>query len=104
MELTNRDYHEKRNFIRMKVHTPVAIRAPHRALNNGICHNLSGGGLLISLTEALPLGTEVEVTICSRHGHNPMLRAQALVQRLHLDQDGGSSTCQMGLRITHLLE
>lgn len=104
MELTSRQYHEKRNFIRMKMETPIDVLTSQRSSTRGICHNLSGGGLLISMAEALPLGTEIEVTIRSKFGQNPMLRAEALVQRLHLDPELPSSRCQMGLQITRLLE
>lgn len=104
VELSSRHYHEKRNFIRMRMETPIDVLIPQNTSTEGLCHNLSGGGLLISMAEAVPLGTELEVTICSKFGQNPMLKARALVRRLHLESDQPSSRCQMGLQITQLLD
>lgn len=105
MDSTNRDYQEKRNFIRMRVDTPVTISL--KAGDNthgGICRDLSGGGMLVELDTALPVGTTVEVNIASNHGHNPMLKAQAEVTRVVAQPGSEESPCLLGLEIRSMLE
>ncbi len=102
MNLASRDYQEKRNFIRMKVETPVHINIGDCALK-GMCHNLSGGGLLISTEETIPLGAEIQIAVTSAHGHNPMLQARAKVSRV-LSQPGAiESKCFVGLEILNII-
>lgn len=101
MNLASRNYQEKRNFIRMKVDTPIAITLDQQTHLQGTCHNLSGGGMLISLTEPLPMHQELEVTVRSSHGHNPMLRAMTRVRRL---SEGKGARFIAGLEIVSLLE
>lgn len=100
MNLANRSYEEKRNFIRMKVNTPVDIRVDEVRRVHGTCHNLSGGGMLVSLPESLPLGCQLEVTVSSSHGHSPMLRALTRVSRVQ----PAEQNCRLGLEIISLLE
>lgn len=101
MNLASRNYQEKRSFIRMKVETPVAVQLHPQKRLQGTCHNLSGGGMLISLEEPLPLDQELEVTVSSNHGHNPMLRALTRVCRL--PQTSGARFLA-GLEIVALLD
>lgn len=102
MNLASRNYQEKRNFIRMKVETPVAVTLNRQTRLQGTCHNLSGGGMLISLAEPLPLHQEMEVTVSSNHGHSPMLHALTRVCRLS-EADRGKRF-MAGLEIVSLLE
>ncbi|MGH1486689.1 MAG: PilZ domain-containing protein [Cellvibrionaceae bacterium] len=101
MGLLDREYSEKRNFIRMKVNTPVeiAINQENRTIN-GICHDLSGGGMLLTLDEALALDTELMVTVNSAHGHNPMLQASCVVSRV---EAGPKNSHLLGLEIQEVL-
>ena len=85
METVTLNYHEKRNFIRMKVNSPVDVSTDGDSLH-GTCINLSGGGMLIALDKTLEPGGLIEVTISSNHGHNPMLRALAQVNRVTTGQ------------------
>lgn len=101
MNLANRSYEEKRNFIRMRVDTPVDLKLGHQRQWEGKCHNLSGGGMLVSIPEPLPLGVEVEVTVSSHHGHNPMLKALTKVCRV---QPLTAQECRIGLEILTLLD
>lgn len=101
MNLASRNYHEKRSFIRMKVDTPVDVRLDSNTNLRGTCHNLSGGGMLISVPEPLPLDTELEVTVSSNHGHSPMLRALTKVRRAPA---ASAERFQVGLEIISLLE
>jgi hypothetical protein len=98
MELSARSYQEKRNFIRMRIDSPAALVAGERAIN-GICINLSGGGMLVALEEPLDSGQECEITISSAFGHSPMLRAKTRVNRVM--SEGGQVL--LGLEIAELL-
>jgi hypothetical protein len=101
MNLASRSYEEKRSFIRMKVDTPIDIRMGQHTQLQGTCHNLSGGGMLISLNEPIPLHEPLGVTVSSQYGHYPMLRALARVCRL---QESPGRGFMAGLEIVELLE
>lgn len=104
MSLSSRDYQEKRDFIRMRIDSPVVVHvAGDEHPLSGICRDLSGGGMLIEVESALPTGTEVEVTLTSSHGHAPMLRAIATVTRLSAQSDSPELSNKMGLRIKEIL-
>lgn len=104
MNLANRTYQEKRSFIRMRVETPVNIQTTSGIRLNGTCHNLSGGGMYLSLPEILPVGEELEVALTSHHGHSPMFRARTSVCRVHSQPDTISKPCFVGLKILEVLE
>lgn len=98
------NYQEKRNYIRMKIDAPVAVTIlTDGSQYQGICKDLSGGGLLIELDNTLPVGTETEVIIASGHGHSPMLRATTRVNRLYSKPDATSSICTLGMEIVEVL-
>lgn len=101
MNLASRNYEEKRNFIRMRVEAPVAVSIDLEQRWSGTCHDLSGGGMLISLPEPLPLGTELEVAVNSHYGHSPMLRALTKVRRVQTELP---QHCRLGLEIITLLD
>lgn len=101
MNLARQDFHEKRNFIRMKVDAPVEVTFGDKTLK-GICHNLSGGGLYITSPEPLPLGNALEIAVSSTHGHHPVLRAAAKVSRL--EGETTARPCLVGLEIISVLE
>lgn len=104
MNSLNHSYQEKRNYIRMKVDAPVAIKIlTDNSSLHGICRDLSGGGMLIEMDSTLPIGTETEVVISSGHGHNPMLKAKATVTRLFSKPDAKESTCTLGMQIIEVL-
>lgn len=102
MNLANRSYEEKRSFIRMKVNAAVDVKLDQELKLAGTCHNLSGGGMLISLPDSLPLGSELEVTLSSNHGHSPMLRALTKVRRVQPEIP--QQSCRLGLEILSLLD
>lgn len=104
MSQASRDYQEKRNFIRMKVDTPVQIdikNGDHHI--TGTCCDLSGGGLMVELDSVIPVGTETEVVISSSHGHSPMLHAIAVVTRVVSQPESESQPCRIGLEIKEVL-
>lgn len=104
MNPTGRSYCEKRDFIRMNVDTPVLITLSDGGQLQGTCHNLSGGGLLVSMLEQVPLGTYLSIAVSSSYGHQPMLKARAMVTRLHQQTDTEHRPCYIGLKIDSVLE
>jgi c-di-GMP-binding flagellar brake protein YcgR len=104
MNLASRNYQEKRDFLRMNVDTPVEVILEQQHAQRGQCHNLSGGGMLISLASPLPIGTQMEVTLSSNHGHSPVLKAVTRVQRVENLNFNRTESCLMGLKIIEVLE
>lgn len=101
MSLASRAYSEKRNFIRMRVDSPVDIQLSDNATElTGQCSDLSGGGMSVEVDRALPVGTEMQIVLSSGHGHNPMLKARARVARVIA---GPNESCTLGLEIVELL-
>lgn len=100
MSLANRAYSEKRNFIRMRIDSPVDIELDADQSLTGICCDLSGGGMSVEVDRALPVGTQLTLSLSSSHGHNPMLRAKARVARVSA---GPNERCTLGLEIDELL-
>jgi hypothetical protein len=89
MNLGDRAFSEKRDFIRMKIDTPLKAQLTGEGIAaDGLCHELSGGGMRLETTHSLPPGTEVEVTISTEHGHAPTLRAKTRVTRVHAEHSG----------------
>ena len=104
MNLASKDYSEKRNFIRMKVDTPVNIKVVSGEEEyEGICRDLSGGGLLVELSAPLPVGTLADVSITSSHGHNPMLQAKVRVNRVESQPEASTHPCLLGMEILELI-
>lgn len=104
MSLANREYQEKRNFIRMRVDTPIrmVLESDGQTLE-GKCRDLSGGGLLVELPTALPVGTRGRVSIQSTHGHSPMLQATVIVNRVEAQLDTTEQPCLVGMEIEEML-
>lgn len=104
MNSASRNYQEKRDYIRMKVDAPVKIQLEADGTKyDGICRDLSGGGMMVELSTILPTGTLAEVTIASGHGHNPMLRAKAEVTRILSHPESEEQPCLLGLQIVEVL-
>lgn len=94
-------YSEKRDFIRMKIGAPLNAKlAADDNVIEGLCLDLSGGGLQVETKQSLVLGTEVEVEVSSDHGHNPTLKAQAKVARVSTNEAGDYV---LGLEILKIL-
>lgn len=82
MVLEQRAYNEKRNFIRMKINTPVQIQAGNESFV-ARCKDLSGSGVLILSERALALGTTVEIGIEQEdNDKHPPFRATGEVVRV----------------------
>ncbi|MFT7558739.1 MAG: c-di-GMP-binding flagellar brake protein YcgR [Flavobacteriales bacterium] len=105
MSSKNREYQEKRNFIRMKVDTAITIKIVGEDDSyNGICRDLSGGGMLVELATALPIGTHVEVYIESSHGHSPILKAKAEITRIIAQPGSDESSCLVGMEVLSMID
>ncbi|MBX2857228.1 MAG: PilZ domain-containing protein [Cellvibrionaceae bacterium] len=102
MNQITRDFQEKRNYIRMKVDTPVSIQIMSgEDTFEGICRDLSGGGLSVELSRTLPVGAVTQIAIASKHGHSPMLNARAVVTRVETPPSGKMSI--VGMKIEEVL-
>ncbi len=100
MSLVDRAFSEKRDFIRMKIDTPIRAQLTGEGFAvDGMCHELSGGGMRVETQSEITPGTEVEVSIVSEHGHSPSLHARAKVVRAHAEQ----GSYFLGLEILELL-
>jgi c-di-GMP-binding flagellar brake protein YcgR len=99
----DRDYSEKRDFIRMKVNTPaqILIEADDEPNCDAICNDLSGGGMSITVAKELALDSEVTVTVTSDHGHSPILKARCCVARVQVQEEG---TYSVGLEIKEIIK
>lgn len=98
MSTTERDYTEKRNFIRMKVDTPVLITTTDGSgtTYTGVCKDLSGAGMLLESSDDIPMGIEIRVSIQS--GKQPF-EATATVARV---KTTASSSYIYGLKIQEI--
>lgn len=102
MNLANRDYDEKRNFIRMIVDAPASIvLTEDQSELTGICRDLSGGGMQIELSKALPAGTEAIVSIASPAGDGHMMKARIQIARI-ISAPGDQ--CVAGMEILEILQ
>lgn len=101
MGITDKSYSEKRDFIRMKIGAPLSAKIEAAdALIEGLCLDLSGGGLQVETKTSIDVGSEVEVEVASDHGHSPKLRAKTKVARVTTN-DAGDYV--IGLEIIQIL-
>lgn len=102
MDRINRNYNEKRNFIRMKIDTPAEVVIENQGQQiEGICRDLSGGGMLIESPQQLEIGLELTVKLASHHLNSPMLKARVNVARVKENRNG---TYTLGLEILEMLD
>lgn len=102
MDRIDKKRSEKRNFIRMKVDTPAEVTLEQKGgALQGICRDLSGGGMLIEVKEKLEIGLELNITLASHHANSPMLKARTQVARIKTNPSG---TFTLGLEILEILD
>ena len=102
MSSIDKGFSEKRDFIRMKISAPLSAKlSSDEGVIEGLCRDLSGGGMQVDTQTHIPVGTELVVEISSDHGHNPTLHAKAKVARCADDSNGGYS---IGLEIVEILK
>jgi len=87
MAITDKNYAEKRNFIRMRVNTEIALDTTDGQLI-GLCKDISGSGLLIELDRELPLGTVVSASINQNSDRHSPFRATCETARVLHGENG----------------
>lgn len=95
MSQKDRDYSEKRDFIRMQIETTVALEHGVTKLS-GVCIDLSSTGMQILTRTNLSMGDKLRVLIPSEHSELKGLDAQTEVVRISQLDDGRQS---LGLAI-----
>ena len=102
MSSIDKGFSEKRNFIRMKISAPLSATLSHgEGVIDGLCRDLSGGGMQVETKTKIALDTELVVEISSDHGHNPTLHARVKIARCNEDQNQGFL---LGLEILEILK
>lgn len=97
-----RNYIEKRDFIRMQVDTPAQIEIAENGTQcDGVCNDLSGGGMLVTLSQELPLNTELFVKVGNENSNSLILNAKCTIARI---EPGPNDTCLVGLAINEIIE
>lgn len=101
MSLANREYSEKRNFLRMQIGSPVNIKLiDSQDEITGKCLDLSGGGMSVEVDKVLPVDTKMSISIMPPVGCTPMLNAITRVARIESEL---GETCVLGLEIVEVL-
>lgn len=96
-----RDYTEKRNFIRMSMDANVSFTVEKKKERHlGRCRNLSGTGMLLETAKKLQVGHKVNITLPSERSELPNLEAMAEVIRVMQLTD--SHTFEVGLAIRNM--
>lgn len=89
MSTADRDYHEKRDFIRMSMNTEALIHlAGEPGPLRGRCGDLSATGMSLLLDRPLPEGESIRVVIQSPNENFQPLDAQARVVRCDTTDEG----------------
>lgn len=102
MSSIDKGFSEKRDFIRMKISAPLSAKLSHTdGVIEGVCRDLSGGGMQVETRTEIPPGTEMVVEISSDHGHNPTLHAKVKVARCRADAQG---LVMLGLEILEIIK
>lgn len=91
-------YSEKRDFIRMRVETPITLQSNGQTYH-GICTDLSSTGMQVELNQPATFshGQAVHASIVSTHPQLPGLEAEATILRVETLDDGRLA---LGLKIT----
>jgi hypothetical protein len=100
MSVEDRSFSEKRNFIRMKINTPVIIHYEDKSFS-ATCKNLSGAGMLLETEAALNPGDELHVSIEQKAEKSLPFSAIVEVTRVKPEQPGVKV---VGLVIKELLD
>ncbi len=89
MPLTNKDYDEKRNFIRMFINAEVTMTDPDTGtVYNGESKDLSGDGVSVITDHEFQLNQKLEVHIRTKQGSLSPLTAELEVKRVIKLDDG----------------
>jgi hypothetical protein len=89
MSLTNKDYAEKRNFIRMFINADVTMTDPDTGTAyNGESKDLSGDGVSVITSHEFQLNQKLEVHIRTKQDSLSPLTAELEVKRVIKLDDG----------------
>lgn len=91
-------YEEKRDFIRMRVESPLTLHLNQRIIEC-ICVDLSGTGMCIETKETLEIGETAEAFLPSYQNQFAPLNANIRINRIIKEQD----TSYYGAEIVELL-
>lgn len=103
------DSMNKRTSLRFETVFPVLISSDQFGECNAMARNISAGGILLELSEPLPLGTEVRVHFCMQLAALPPDRGPTIVARGEVknhyflnfnDESGPRSLTGMAVRFT----
>jgi len=82
-----RNYSEKRDFIRMPIETPITLSQGAQSLQ-GVCQDLSSTGMQVLAATSFKLGDKIRVHIPSDHAELKGLDALTEVVRVGVHEDG----------------
>jgi c-di-GMP-binding flagellar brake protein YcgR len=95
MTQRDRDYSEKRDFIRMQIETSITLTHDGQRYD-AICLDLSSTGMQVLAETSLQMGDKVQAHIPSEHSELKGLEAETEVVRVGTHEDGRQS---LGLAI-----
>ena len=100
--MIKRDYSEKRDFIRMTINTPAQVHVEQEGIAaQGVCNDLSGSGMLLTVNRVLPVNSELLVTLLPEDKSEPMFQARCAIARsLKATED----KCLLGLEILAVID
>lgn len=87
MSQNDRDYSEKRDYIRMRLEAPVTLHHDGKDIP-ALCLDLSSTGMQLEAESAVSIGDKVRIHIASDHNALRGLDAQAEVVRVSAMDDG----------------
>jgi hypothetical protein len=88
MSMNDRDYEEKRNFIRMTMNATAKLTVNGNKAIEVTCIDLSAGGMTIQSTEAIAPGTSIQVNIESPNAQFRSMNAKGEVLRCETAESG----------------
>jgi hypothetical protein len=88
MSLNDRNYEEKRNFIRMTLNASATLTLTDNSVIDVTCIDLSAGGMSIEANHAVELGASVHVSIQSPNEQFRSMDADGKVLRCLALEDG----------------
>jgi len=94
---SERDYQEKRDFIRMGLDCPMTFSVAGQGQSyQGMARDLSSSGLLMVTDQGFPVGTELEIRVVPGKAVVPPLNALVEVARVRETAPG---TFELGVTI-----
>lgn len=100
MSTDDNTYSEKRDFIRMRINSPVDISLAGKTYR-GTCKDLSGAGMLVETEQAFDIGAKVDISIDQDNDKHLPFNAKAEVSRI---TEGESNNYIVGLIIKEIAE